>query len=223
ESMVAALKKGQQGAVMTQAAAKPAAQASAPSSGNTAAQAAQIAEVIRAAQVQWLGKATGAQAPKDIVAFAMDRDLENPAIPSLDVCVLLNKRQLDSLVKTLQTIIEAGRLGQKSGQGFFKALKEVAVVSGADPDKILNAKKYGESGLVPEFLAGLPYKSKVMALSGETWASWNAMEQSQFMDELDGKIQAYQDIHSQSDQWVQLNKGDDKDQYVYPVKLSLMP
>ncbi|MCF8097811.1 MAG: VWA domain-containing protein, partial [Desulfarculaceae bacterium] len=46
ESMVAALKKGQQGAVMTQAAAKPAAQASAPSSGNTAAQAAQIAEVI---------------------------------------------------------------------------------------------------------------------------------------------------------------------------------
>lgn len=231
ESMVAALKKGQQGVVMAGGgpAAGTAPAASAPASGTApaasapAAQAAQIAEVIRAAQVQWLGKATGAQAPKDITAFAMDRDLENPAIPSMDVCVLLNKRQLDSLVKTLQTIIEAGRRGQKSGQGFFKALKEVAVVSGADPDKILNAKKYGESGLVPEFLAGLPYKSKVMALTGETWASWNSMEQDEFMNELDGKIQAYQDIHEQADQWVQLNKGDDKDQYVYPVKLSLMP
>ncbi|MBU4565660.1 MAG: VWA domain-containing protein [Desulfarculus sp.] len=232
ESMVAALQKGQQGVVMAGAApaagaaptaSAPTAQTGAPSGGTNATQAAQIAEVIRAAQVQWLGKATGAQAPKDITAFAMDRDLENPAIPSMDVCVLLNKRQLDSLVKTLQTIIEAGRRGQKSGQGFFKALKEVAVVSGADPDKILNAKKYGESGLVPEFLAGLPYKSKVMALTGETWASWNSMEQDEFMNELDGKIQAYQDIHEQADQWVQLNKGDDKDQYVYPVKLSLMP
>lgn len=222
-AMVAALKQGQQGAVMSAGAVPVPTQGGAPASPEAAAQAAQIAEVIRAAQVQWLGKATGAQAPKDITAFAMDRDLENPAIPSMDVCVLLNKRQLDSLVKTLQTIIEAGRRGQKSGQGFFKALKEVAVVSGADPDKILNAKKYGESGLVPEFLAGLPYKSKVMALTGETWASWNSMEQDEFMNELDGKIQAYQDIHEQADQWVQLNKGDDKDQYVYPVKLSLMP
>ena len=223
DSMVAALKQGQQGAMMTAAAAPVPTQGGAPASKEAAAQAAQVAEVIRAAQVQWLGKATEAKAPKDLVGFAMDRDLENPSIPSMDVCVLLNKRQLDSLVKTLQTIIEAGRLGQKSGQGFFKALKEVAVVSGADPNKILNAKKYGESGLVPEFLKGLPYKSKVMALTGETWASWNAMEQSEFMDELDGKIQAYQDIHDQPEQWVQLNQGDDKNQYVYPVKLSLMP
>ena len=179
--------------------------------------------MIAAAQVQWLGKATGAKAPKDLVAFAMDKDLENPAINTMDVCVLLNKRQLDSLVKTLQTIIEAGRKGQTSGQGFFEALKNVAVVSGADPDKIQNAKNYGESGLVPEFLKGLPYKSKVMALTGETWANWNALEQDRFMNELDGKIQAYQDIHEQADQWVRLNQGDDKDQYVYPVKLSLMP
>ncbi|BEQ17062.1 VWA domain-containing protein [Desulfoferula mesophila] len=226
ESMVAALQKGQSGAVMAAAPAAPAASSAPAASAAPAApasQAAQIAEVIRAAQVQWLGKATGAQAPKDITAFAMDRDLENPAIPSLDVCVLLNKRQLDSLVKALQTIIEAGRLGQKSGQGFFESLKNVAVLGGADPDKILSAKKYSDSGLVPEFLKGLPYKSKIMALTGETWASWNAMEQDRFMDELDGKIQAYQDIHEQADQWVQLNQGDDKDQYVYPVKLSLMP
>lgn len=234
EAMVAALQLGQQGVVMSAAVPKagasqpaapqPAAPAgSAPSAGAEAGQAAQIAAVIRAAQVQWLGKKTETKAPRDMVAFALDKDLLNPAIPSMDVCVLLNKRQLDSLVKMLKDVINAGRAGQITGDNFFKVLQGVATMSGVDPDKIRNAKKFAESGMVPDFLAGLPYKSQLMALTNERWASWSAMEQSQFLQVLDAKIQAYQDIHEQHDQWVQLNQGDDKDQFVYPVKLALMP
>ncbi|MBU1275129.1 MAG: VWA domain-containing protein [Proteobacteria bacterium] len=228
ESMVAALKKGQHGAVMTAApqpaGSQPAAPAGqAPSTGAEASQSAQIAGVIRAAQVQWLGKKTEIKAPRDLLVFAIDKDLLNPAIPSMDVCVLLNKRQLDSLVKMLKDVINAGRAGQITGDDFFKVLQGVATVSGVDPDKIRNAKKFADSGMVPDFLAGLPYKSQLMALTNERWASWSAMEQSQFLQVLDAKIQAYQDIHEQHDQWVRLNQGDDKDQFVHPVKLALMP
>ena len=72
-------------------------------------EAAKVAEaVFKAALVEWIGSKAGAQAPRDIVAWATDKDLIEPAIQSMEVRLLINKRQLDSL-KTVMSEVMARR------------------------------------------------------------------------------------------------------------------
>ncbi len=178
---------------------------------------------LKAAFVQWIGSQTGAQAPRDIVAWVIDKDLLAPDVQSLEVRLLVNKRQLDSLRQTLKTILAAGRKGQISGEDFFSSLQAVAATTARDPDMIKRAKSLSQSGLVPEFLAGLPYKSRIMDMNSELWSSWSVDEQDLFLADLEARIMAYETIHDAPEGWVQLNKSDDPSEYVYPITLELLP
>ncbi len=178
---------------------------------------------LKAAFVQWIGSQTGAQAPRDVVAWVADKDLLTPDVQSLEVRLLVNKRQLDSLRETLKTILAAGRKGQISGEDFFSSLQAVAATTARDPDMIKRAKSLSQSGLVPEFLAGLPYKSRIMDMSSELWSSWSVDEQDLFLADVEARIKAYETIHDAPEGWVQLNKSDDPSEYVYPITLELLP
>lgn len=178
---------------------------------------------IKAALVKWIGKMSKAQSPSDIVAWAVDKDLIEPAIQSMEVRLLINKRQLDSLQTVLSDVMMAGRRGQIGGEDFFEALQATAATAARDPDKIINAKAMAQTGLIPEFLEGLPYKSRLMDMNNELWSSWSVDEQDEFLNELDARIQAYLSIHDTPDGWIPLNKGDDPDIHVYPISLELLP
>jgi hypothetical protein len=180
-------------------------------------------QMLKAALVQWVGQQTEAKAPRDIVAWATDKDLVDPAISSLEVRLLINKRQLDSLKTVLTSVMAAGRRGQVGGDDFFNALQATAATAARDPNLIKNAKIMAETGLIPEFLVGLPYRSKLMAMSNQLWGSWSVDEQDEFLNELDAKIKAYEVIHDRPEGWIALNQGDDPDQHVYPVSLELLP
>jgi hypothetical protein len=179
--------------------------------------------MFRAAMVQWIGSQTEAKAPSDIVAWAIDKDLENPDIPSLEVRLLINKRQLDSLATVLQAIIRAGFTGQIAGEDFFTSLQAATATIARDPNMVKQAKRMADTGLIPEFLEGLPYQSQLMAITNDLWSSWSADEQNEFINALDAKIEAYKKIHNTPDGWIALNKGDDEDQKVYPLSLDLLP
>ncbi len=183
----------------------------------------QFDSVIKAALVKWIGIMSEAQSPSDIVAWAVDKDLVEPAIQSMEVRLLINKRQLDSLKTVLSDVMSAGRRGQIGGENFFDALQATAATAARNPDKIINAKAMAQTGLIPEFLEGLPYKSKLMDMSNELWFSWSVDEQFEFLNELDAKIHAYLSIHDTPEGWIQLNKGDDPDEHVYPISLELLP
>ena len=92
-----------------------------------------------------------------------------------------------------------------------------------DPESLAGAAKLGESGLVPSFLEGLPYKSRLMDMNNELWASWGPDEQDAFLSEIEAKIKAYAAIHDDSSLWIALNEGDDPADHVAPVLLELMP
>jgi hypothetical protein len=47
--------------------------------------------------------------------------------------------------------------------------------------------------------------------------------QDSFLDQLDARVKTYQEIHDSPDLWVELNKGDDPDEFVYPISLELLP
>jgi uncharacterized protein YciI len=178
---------------------------------------------LKAAFVQWIGSQAGAQAPRDVVAWVTDKDLLTTDIQSLEVRLLINKQQLDSLRETLKTILAAGRKGQISGEDFFSSLQAAAASTARDPEMIKRAKSLAQSGLVPEFLVGLPYKSRIMDMTNELWGSWSVDEQDMFLADLEARIMAYETIHDGPEGWVQLNKSDDPSEYVYPISLELLP
>ncbi|MGD9947594.1 MAG: VWA domain-containing protein [Desulfobulbus sp.] len=178
---------------------------------------------LKAALVQWIGSQAGAQAPRDVVAWVTDKDLLSTDIQALEVRLLINKQQLDSLRETLKTILAAGRKGQLSGEDFFSSLQAAAATTARDPEMIKRAKSLAKSGLVPEFLVGLPYKSRIMDMTNELWGSWSVDEQDMFLADLEARIMAYETIHDGPEGWVQLNKSDDPSEYVYPISLELLP
>ncbi len=184
---------------------------------------AMIDSMIQAALVEWIGSQTGASAPRDIVAWAVDKDMMEPAIQSMEVRLLINKRQLDSLKTVLTDVMSAGMRGQIGGEAFFDALQATAATAARDPNLIKNAKTMAKTGLIPEFLVGLPYKSRLMDMNNELWASWSIDEQDEFLNELNARIQAYVAIHDAPDGWIKLNEGDDPDEAVYPISLELLP
>ena len=180
-------------------------------------------QALKAALVQWIGSQAGAKPPRDVVAWVADKDLTDTTKQSLEVRLLINKRQLDSLATLLNDIIKAGRKGQISGDDFFTSLQAASAVASRDPDKLKNAKALGQSGLVPDFLSGLPYHSRLMDMSNELWGSWSPDEQDNFLNELDARIQTYKKLHDDPQGWVKLNEGADADESVYPIPLELLP
>ncbi len=195
----------------------------APANGAPAGAASLASGALHAAFVQWIGSQAGAQAPRDVVAWVMDKDLLATDIQALEVRLLINKRQLDSLRETLTTILKAGRTGQISGDDFFSSLQAAAASTARDPDMIKRANSLAQTGLIPEFLQGLPYSSRIMDMNNELWASWSVDAQDMFLADLEARIMAYETIHDAPEGWVQLNKSDDPGDYVYPIPLDLLP
>ena len=60
-----------------------------------------LKKLIQAAAVSWIGSQSGAKAPRDVEAWVTDKDLADPVRQSLEVRLLINKRQLDALATLL--------------------------------------------------------------------------------------------------------------------------
>ena len=179
--------------------------------------------MFRSALIEWIGSQGDTKAPRDIVAWAIDKDLENPSIPSVEVRLLINKRELDSLATTLDSIIKAGTRGSVSGEDFFSLLQATTAMVSRDPNMIRQVKRMTDTGLIPEFLMGLPYKSQLMAMDNEQWDSLSVDEQTEFIDSMSSKVDAYRRIHDSPEGWIRVNPDDDPDEYIYPISLDLLP
>lgn len=183
----------------------------------------QILQALQAATVTWLGSKLNVEPPRDIEAWVADKDLLTPSVQSLEVRLLVSKRQLDSLAVMLNEIVAAGRENQSSSDDFFTSLQGVSAAASRNADQIAKATTLQEAGLVPAFLEGLPYKSQIMSMSSELWSSWGPDEQDQFIENLVSKVEAYKTLHNTPDNWVSLNAGDSADDHVTPIPLELLP
>jgi hypothetical protein len=178
-------------------------------------------ELWEAALVEYIGK--GASPPKDIIAWALDRDLVNPMDRALDVRVLVTRQQLSSLVQALDSVIQAFIRAEKSQMQFFDILQAVSGQALKRPEDIGGSTKLAESGLLPAFIRSLPYKSDVLSLDNARYASMTADQRSALEWNLLGKLQQYRAINEQVDAWTALNEGDPESEKVYPLHLDYMP
>ena len=210
-----------QPAAAAAAAGAPAAQASGAAQGAAGESGARTEQLWEAALVEYVGKA--AEPPKDVIAWALDRDLVNPADRSLEVRVLVTRQQLSSLVQALDHVVQAFMRAEVTQMQFFDALQAVSGQTLKRPEDIGRSAKLVESGLLPAFIQSLPYKSDVLSLDDERYASMTAEQRSALEWNLLGKLQQYRTINEQVDAWVRLAEGDPDSEKVYPLHLDYMP
>jgi serine/threonine-protein kinase PpkA len=186
-----------------------------------------IARVGYAMQLAYLGAAEGTQVPSVFEAWVADRDVANPDVVALEVRVLLTKNQLSDLQEALKSIIYAGEIGQISPESFFDEIRSAAAALARDPNKVRKAEyqNLAETGLLSEYLEGLPYRSKVMNVSRDLWLSWSIGEQQAFLDEVEAKVRLYEQFHDDVDRWTRIGGGATAGSAdaVYPVPLSALP
>ncbi|MCB1750084.1 MAG: VWA domain-containing protein [Gammaproteobacteria bacterium] len=180
-----------------------------------------VRAVINAAMMEYLGR--DVDAPKDILAWTLDRDLTNPSIVSLDVRVLLNRRQLNDLILALDRVIQAMDRASISNKQFFTALQEVAGQTMKDPDALTPNLKLSQTGLLPAYIGALPYRSEILHLTEAMFASMTAELRSDLDSRLRAKLQSYRDISSDVDGWKSLYPGSAELDKVYPLRLDYLP
>ena len=189
--------------------------------GNVADKAKKVTKMLlESALVEYKGKET--VPPKDIIAWTIDRDMNDPAILALEVRILLNKIQLDSLVRVVEEINMAMKNAETTEREFFEALQSVAAASIKDPSKIGTAKNLKDSGLLPSFLDSLPYKSEIASLTDERFASWTTQKRTDFTQRLEAKLAQYRSINEAADKWIVLDESD-PDNKVYPLHIDYLP
>jgi serine/threonine-protein kinase PpkA len=174
----------------------------------------------QAALVEYLGRA--AEPPKDILVWALDRDLTNPTIRSMEVRVLITKEQLSNLILALDGVMQAMAKQQQEQIKLFEALQSVASATMKNPDQIGQAGKLAETGLLPKFIEALPYRSEILSLTEDSYASLTADQRAALETSLLAKLEQYRDIN-ESDAWIKLNSADADAQKVFPLHLSYLP
>ena len=184
------------------------------------------ADIIgHAMRLAYLGERNGTQAPNVFKAWIADRDLIKQHVPTTDVRVLLTKAELSNLSDVTRKVLEAANKGLISPADMFSSLRSIAATMSNDPS-LLNQKNtsgLAKSGVMGEFLEGLPYQSEVLNLDEATWSGWNALQQEQFIRNLSSKLRLYERFNADVDRWVALSPDADAREKVYPVQLEMLP
>jgi len=178
-----------------------------------------------AMQLAYLGEKQGTQAPSVFKAWVLDRDLVNPSRATMEVRVLVTKNQLSDMSSTVKTIVDAANQSHISPTNMFEQLRSVAATMGRDPNQLDQGDQTNIAalGLIGEYLEGLPYQSDVLNLDEQTWKSWSAAQQQQFIRNLSGKLALYRSFNADLDRWVALAPDADPGDSVYPVPLQALP
>lgn len=175
-----------------------------------------------AMHMDFLGRHSASQAPQLVSAWAADRDLTNPALPSLQVCVMLTKLQLNDLQQSLKLIVDAARKTRTSPGDFFNEIASASAYMSRDPGALRKGANLAQGGVLGEYLEGLPYRSKSLSMTQDLWLSLSVAEQEDFIDELDSKIRLYETFHNDMANWVRFGKAEPGDA-LYRVPLSTLP
>lgn len=176
---------------------------------------------FNAALIEYLGRE--AEPPKDFTAWVIDRDLTDPSIEALDVRVMVSREQLSDLATALKQIHQARKRAEVTSQEFFTALQAVAAQTAKDPERIGKASTLADAGLLPAFISSLPYKSSILAMSEEQFASLSEGEGIKLDKGLLERVAYYEAVNSNTDGWITLNEEGGEDDTVYPLSLNMLP
>ena len=186
---------------------------------------ASVSEVGRAMMLAYLGRSAERQAPVIYRAWASDSDFDNPVEKVFSVRLLLSKSQLSDLEKTMREVIEKLNVAQTDPQRFFEVLKSASVAMSRDPVMVGQgaARNLAGSGLMGEYLDGLPDRTRLMTMTADDWRGMGVTEQQAMIDDARSKVELYQRYHDDQHRWIPLHADAHPDDHVYPVPLDALP
>jgi len=173
------------------------------------------------ALIEYLGRE--AEPPKDVTAWALDRDLLNPTARSLEVRVLVTRDQLSDLTRALDSVIQAFMRAEMGQVQFFDALQAVSGQTMKRPEEVGQAMTLAGSGLLPAFIQSLPYHSDILSMTDELFASMTAEQRSQLQWNVLAKLEQYRAINEKVDAWQRLNASDRDSERVFPLHVDYLP
>ncbi len=186
--------------------------------------AADVDAIAHAMRLAYLGKVSGSTAPAMFDAWTADRDFANQAIATYDIRVLLTKTQLADLESTVHALSNAYRDSKIDPSALFAQLRSAAATLARDPAKI-GTTDHAElsKAILGEYLDGLPYASRIMAIDQDTWKGMSPGEQQAFIDDLDVMSAQYKRFHDDVGLWVMLAEGGSANDAVYPIPIKALP
>ncbi|MGG2398340.1 protein kinase domain-containing protein [Pseudomonas sp. SH1-B] len=193
-----------------------------PQLAGSASLAAKSQAIGYAMHMDFLGRRSASQAPQLVSAWTADRDLSNPSLPTLQVCVMLTKLQLNDLQQSLKLIVDSARKTRTSPVDFFSEIASASAYMSRDPAALRQGANLAQSGVLGEYLDGLPYRSKALSMTQDLWLSLSVAEQEDFIDELESKIRLYETFHNDMANWVRFGNAEPGDA-LYRVPLSTLP
>ena len=179
--------------------------------------------LFRNAFIEWNSANAELKVPRDIEGWMSDKDPTDPSKLALEPGVLLTKTQLSDLRDRINEIIDAMLRVEVGGQDFFKELHAVVTIGGRDPGRLREARTLMESNHFPDFLIGLPYKSKIMGMSKDDWREMSADRANQYRNEIVSKVQYYAEIYRDGTKWQKLNENSDAGDFVTPIPIDMLP
>lgn len=182
-----------------------------------------------AMQLEFLGRQRENRAPGVVDAWIADMDLAQLAdghySPTVEVAVLLTKNQLSDLQRTLQIIVDqAERTKKTDSRDFFQSILSASAQLARDPAAFSArpGQNLQETGVLGEFLEGLPYKSDIMLLREEDWYRMSVGEQTAFINRLKSRITRYEEYDKDRSNWESFGASNTGD-WIYRVPLAMLP
>ena len=182
-----------------------------------------IDQLGHAMRLAYLGRIRDTAAPEVFEAWVAERNVQDRRRLALEIRVLLTKDQLSDLQTALRQVVEAGDLTDLAPEDFFNQVRKLLVVAQRDSSELARAKTLGDSVVLGEYLDGLPYRSALTGIDQESWLAMGAGERQEIIDDIEAKIQLYQDIHDDPDLWVTLDDDHSKGDSFYPLLLIDLP
>ena len=179
--------------------------------------------LFRNAFIEWKSAESDLKPPRDVEGWMIDKDPVESSRMALEPGVLLTKTQLSDLRDRVNNIIDAMLRVEVGGQDFFKELHAVVTIGGRDPGRIREARTLMDSGHFPDFLEGLPYKSKIMGMTKDDWREMGADQANQYRNEIVSKVQFYAEIYKDAAKWQNLNSNAESGDYVTPIPIDMLP
>ncbi|MEO1108195.1 MAG: vWA domain-containing protein [Pseudomonadota bacterium] len=180
----------------------------------------------RTMQLAYLGRTEGAQAPDLFEAYVADRDFDRTGLKPLSIRLLISKADLSNLEEALRIIVDQAERNVVNPDQFFTQVLGVAADMSRRPDQVSRQSdpSLAEAVALDEYLADLPYKSQIMAITEDDWVRLPISEQQTIVNGLYDKIERYRRYNESTDQWVDyLGAGPQAGNLLYPMLLDDLP
>ena len=137
--------------------------------------------------------------------------------------VLLTRNQLSDLHQGLKRILQRIIDEETTGTTFFESIQSLSSTAAKTPEHLASAQRVKDLGILPRYIASLPYHSDFLSLTPQQYVAMGATGRADLIASLKAKLANYEDYSENVDGWRKLNESDDRSEEVYALDLDELP